>query len=131
MASNIQPDQLSSPIDHVSDTQAASDTALDAGDNAHVPSAADPTDDTVLPLAPVHPDDEKDTLSAVLKEKTARISAACRDRDLEALADLATSEGGLVQDELRRRACTSFASYPIHIALGLTISLPRALTPGM
>lgn len=121
MASH-RPDKPSSPIEHVSAAEAASGTLLGVGDNAGVHSAADPTDNTARPLAPASPDDESDTLPEFLKEKISRISAACRDRDLDALAGLATSEGGLVQDELRRRACTSFASYPIHISLGLTIA---------
>lgn len=39
------------------------------------------------------------------KDKIARILSACRDRDLEALCELACSEKGLVDDEVRRTAC--------------------------
>lgn len=38
------------------------------------------------------------------KDKIARILSACRDRDLEALCELACSEKGLVDDEVRRTA---------------------------
>ncbi|CAK3811301.1 TBC1 domain family member 20 [Lecanosticta acicola] len=49
-------------------------------------------------------------LSEAARKKVARILAACRDRDLEALSDLATSKGGLVEDEVRR------AAWPILLA---------------
>ena len=38
-------------------------------------------------------------------EKTAAILEACKWKDLESLRKLATSEGGLLTDELRRKAC--------------------------
>lgn len=38
-------------------------------------------------------------------EKTAAILEACKCKDLESLRKLATSEGGLLTDELRRKAC--------------------------
>lgn len=38
-------------------------------------------------------------------EKTATILEACRWKDLESLRKLATSDGGLLNDELRRKAC--------------------------
>ncbi|KAK0880441.1 GTPase-activating protein gyp8 [Friedmanniomyces endolithicus] len=40
------------------------------------------------------------------RAKVRDILEACRDRHLIALRDLATSEGGLVEDEIRRTACT-------------------------
>ena len=44
----------------------------------------------------------------VLRPKAARIVATCGDgHDLDALVDLATTEHGLVDDEVRRKACTS------------------------
>ncbi|KAF2028322.1 GTPase-activating protein gyp10 [Setomelanomma holmii] len=43
-------------------------------------------------------------LSPAEREKEALITAACRDRDLVALVDLATSSSGLVSDGLRRTA---------------------------
>jgi len=46
-------------------------------------------------------------LSAVETDKVMQILQACRDRDLEALSALATSEHGLIEDEIRRTACES------------------------
>ena len=37
--------------------------------------------------------------------KRAQILEVCRTRDIAALADLAATEGGLLHDELRRKAC--------------------------
>jgi len=45
-------------------------------------------------------------LSATERAKVRDILEACRDHHLIALRDLATSEGGLVEDEIRRTACT-------------------------
>ncbi|KAK0276048.1 GTPase-activating protein gyp8 [Friedmanniomyces endolithicus] len=45
-------------------------------------------------------------LSATEQAKVRNILKACRDRHLVALRDLATSEGGLIEDEIRRTACT-------------------------
>jgi hypothetical protein len=39
-------------------------------------------------------------------EKSAAIRRACDAGDVEALVSYATSEGGLLEDELRQRACT-------------------------
>lgn len=39
-------------------------------------------------------------------EKSAAICRACDAGDVEALVSYATSEGGLLEDELRQRACT-------------------------
>jgi hypothetical protein len=39
-------------------------------------------------------------------EKAAAIHRACDAGDVEALVSYATSEGGLLEDELRQRACT-------------------------
>lgn len=38
-------------------------------------------------------------------EKIAAILEACKWKDLKSLRKLATSEGGLLTDELRRKAC--------------------------
>lgn len=40
-------------------------------------------------------------------KKTADILEACECKDIESLRQLATSEGGLLTDELRRKACKS------------------------
>jgi hypothetical protein len=44
-------------------------------------------------------------LSPAEKEKEALIAAACRDRDVSTLVNLATSTSGLISDSLRRTAC--------------------------
>ncbi|KAK5132506.1 hypothetical protein LTR08_008890 [Meristemomyces frigidus] len=46
-------------------------------------------------------------LSQVEKDKVHRILQACRDRDLDELRELGTSDGGLIEDEVRRTACES------------------------
>ena len=38
--------------------------------------------------------------------KAATISEACKWKDIDALRTLATSEGGLVSDEVRHQACS-------------------------
>lgn len=40
------------------------------------------------------------------REKQQKIREACRWRDAQLLRELATSDGGLVTDDLRRTACT-------------------------
>jgi hypothetical protein len=47
-------------------------------------------------------------LSPAEKEKEALITAACRDRDVSTLVNLATSTSGLISDGLRRTACMLF-----------------------
>jgi hypothetical protein len=44
-------------------------------------------------------------LSPTAAKKVTYIEDACRDEDLDALIDLATTNGGLVKDSLRRTAC--------------------------
>ena len=44
-------------------------------------------------------------LQAMQPEKHDLILQACRDRDVPTLTELADSEGGLLEDELRRDAC--------------------------
>ena len=46
-----------------------------------------------------------EALSQTEKDKVHRILQACRDRDLNELRELGTSEGGLIEDEVRRTAC--------------------------
>ena len=43
--------------------------------------------------------------SPLHSDKAKRILAACRNNDLDALIELATSTGGLVDDEIRQTAC--------------------------
>ena len=56
------------------------------------------------PLSSSMPDDDSDAPQQLDKRK--RILAACHDRDLESLKLLCTEEGGLLDDGLRRTACT-------------------------
>lgn len=44
-------------------------------------------------------------LSSKDQEKVTRILAACREHDLDALSELASSPGGFIEDEVRRTAC--------------------------
>lgn len=44
------------------------------------------------------------------QQKLMSIEAACERFDFEALVELATSAGGLLTDELRRRACAYLVS---------------------
>jgi hypothetical protein len=53
-------------------------------------------------------------------EKATQIRDACRKKDLDALRDLSTSEGGLVSDDLRKLACACFPE-PIYMPTRLTI----------
>ena len=43
-------------------------------------------------------------------DKRQRIFQACVDRDVDKLRKLAISDGGLIDDELRRTACMFWAS---------------------
>lgn len=52
----------------------------------------------------------QDPLSETERNKVHQILEACRDYDYSSLAALATSEGGLVEDEVRRVACTAAPS---------------------
>lgn len=47
-------------------------------------------------------------LSGSEKSKVASIIKACTDHDLKKLAALSSTEGGFVEDEVRRMACASF-----------------------
>lgn len=58
-------------------------------------------------VSPINASWQKGEVSAQDKVKITKVLAACRDRDLAALARLATSQGGLIEDEVRRTACTS------------------------
>ncbi|KAK5187961.1 GTPase-activating protein gyp8, partial [Cryomyces antarcticus] len=50
-------------------------------------------------------------LSEAEGSKVVQILEACRNRDVEALAALATSRHGLVEDEIRRAACVALSTY--------------------
>lgn len=49
-------------------------------------------------------------------EKAVQISAACSDRNLDALVHLATSIHGLVSDDLRRVACASLCYLAVTVS---------------
>jgi len=51
------------------------------------------------------PSSEAERLSALRADKADAIRTACTSRDLDALVEHATSEGGLLDDELRQIAC--------------------------
>lgn len=53
--------------------------------------------------------------------KTLAILEACQWHDIDELRKLATSEGGLLTDELRRKACV-FTHQPIRQGIMLTFS---------
>lgn len=74
--------------------------------NLQVPPRPIPSDD--------QPQSEQD------KPKTARILEACSNRDIKGLAELASSERGLVDDQSRRRACK--VPQPVNRLLRLLIS---------
>ena len=56
-------------------------------------------------------DATKPTLSSDV-DKAAQIRAACSQQDLESLRSLAATPGGLLADDLRRRACLSIRRLP-------------------
>jgi hypothetical protein len=51
-------------------------------------------------------DSAQDRPEEAMNEKEAQILSACRKRDLESLVNLATSKPGLINDNLRRAACS-------------------------
>lgn len=64
-------------------------------------------------------------LSPSAVDKIAQIEAACRDQDLDALIHLATTKSGLVEDSLRRTACT-FSALPQFFSPILNLLCDRA-----
>lgn len=61
-------------------------------------------------LPPLEASWRHEPLSPYEHDKVQCILAACRDRDLEQLRELTTSEGGLIEDEVRRTACMTLAA---------------------
>jgi hypothetical protein len=49
--------------------------------------------------------DSADARNGDVESKHAAVARACQETDIESLIRLATSEGGLVNDGLRRKAC--------------------------
>lgn len=54
----------------------------------------------------------KDSGRVQNKEKKLKILEACELRNVKALRELATSEGGLISDSIRRMACLSHFNNP-------------------
>jgi TBC1 domain family member 20 len=69
--------------------------------NGDLPGPHEPTEN--------HQSKEQDDLQ---REKVERILLACREHDIDVLCDLATSCGGLVNDEIRRAACKLIQNHP-------------------
>lgn len=56
---------------------------------------------------PLSPSWRTDPLTPDEGKKVASIIQACNDADVAALAALASTEGGFIEDEIRRRTCRS------------------------
>lgn len=69
-------------------------------------------ENTAEPGAAISQDDSPsinkstETLDDYVQSKHASIAQACQANDMDILIRLATSAGGLLNDELRRKACT-------------------------
>lgn len=74
------------------------DDSLSTENGISAATGSDPSSNGTPQQKPKIPDDG---------EKLRMIREACRKEDLAALADLATSRGGLLSDEARQEACTS------------------------
>lgn len=68
------------------------------------PQPSRPIESQVPPLSE---SSERQPLSETQEAKVQQITNATESRDYQALTDLATSPGGLVDDEVRRIVCTS------------------------
>lgn len=68
-----------------------------------------------------------DNISMTDAERTKKMAIlqACRSHSLETLVTLATTEHGLIDDEVRKKACTFYGSGPTR-QVELTWSPPRA-----
>lgn len=78
----------------------ASDTSDILSDTPHTA----PSD---IPLEDGSQTSQEETMPAHLAEKAESIRRACDLRDVDALVSYATSEGGLLRDDIRRTACQS------------------------
>lgn len=85
-------------VDSSGDTESA-DSHHNEGASAHSATGNQPS------LPPLSASWRREQLSQSERDKAFEILKACGDRDLDKLRDLATSEGGLVEDEIRRTAC--------------------------
>lgn len=87
------------------DTERCTRSAAGFDDKSHDSAATHNGQSTAAPQAPLSASWRKEPLSADEKYKVHHILKACRDRNVTILKDLASSDGGLVEDELRRTAC--------------------------
>lgn len=62
-------------------------------------------------LPPLSASWRDDPLNPTERDKVQQILRACKDGDVVALQQLATSQNGLVEDEVRRTACRSRKSF--------------------
>lgn len=94
MASLDTTNEVESAVDQTPAPPAADEGEISAASASHA-------------LSPLSGPSKAESLSDVDKAKASQILAACRDRDLEALRELAASENGLIEDDIRRTACKS------------------------
>lgn len=89
-------------VDSSSDTVSSqTGDAQGVGENAQTASGRDG------PLPPLSASWRLKPLSQAENDKVHRILRACDEHNLDDLRHLATSEGGLIEDEVRRATCTS------------------------
>jgi hypothetical protein len=81
---------------------------MDPRDNDHEtrPVSSDGEKESAMSRNPSEESSVTQQRSKARAEKAAAIRQACDAGDVEALIGYATSEGGLLDDELRQRACT-------------------------
>lgn len=80
--------------------QESDEHGLEIGQNTDAEKVA-------VALPPLTAGHSSDGLDDSTRQKLNNVFAACRDRDIDALRALATSDGGLIDDDARRAACTS------------------------
>lgn len=83
--------------------ESGSPAGLDSNCSSDNSAAAD--SGTHDPVPPLSASWREEPLSHNEQNKVQHILQACRDRNLDKLRTLAASEGGLVEDEIRRTAC--------------------------
>jgi hypothetical protein len=69
-----------------------------------IDNAADPTF-AFSTQGSLHINDNAEAPNGDVRSKHISIVRACQEKDVDRLIRLATSEGGLLNDELRRKAC--------------------------
>ena len=99
-------DNGASPIAPSREATSSGSSADPSGGHFTEQANGDVESNTLPALPPLSASWRSEPLSPTEREKVSKILKASRDRDLTALRDLATSQGGLVEDEVRRTACT-------------------------